>query len=558
MKGYQDTYVSASNTSSTQGKSPGFFRTHRYYEDCSVWGTVDFICGGGDDWWERPTIVLRKRTTPNNIVAASHVSKYTSASYVGADYLYDEPWGYVFNKAVVKCESAEAAALQDGRYNIGRCWQGSPNQTFLYPVYESIPTSVGYTVMTKNLVCRMHEYGSMNADGTIADLTGRTLRAASPAAGSDDCILTASQAAEYTVHNVLGGDNAYDPTVFTKQVDLDGVLPIQTDAGISWTGSDQALCYVIFRLNEETGFFEFFDVTTETVFSPDDSQDGRVFYVRAANQRGGLGKPTKTVVFRKADTYILTVPHLSGLGEDDDDEEEWKGWSTICLGFNAKVPVSSINEDGTEGTGNITVYGTGTPSDNNKVLEGNVLHLKKVNYMVANCGYIVYATTGAKSKDYLFKKTWDLSNITNGSNSSILGGNPLDEDVAVGTVNCYTMAYKKTINPDCVGFYKFIGDEIPAHKAYLTVETLAKNGIVLETEAKLGNLSFVFEDMDETFCLYDISEEADGIATIRSADSAASDAVFDLGGKRLDKSQLRKGMVYIIGGKKVLWNGGNE
>ena len=558
MKGYQDTYSSSSNTASTQGKTPGFYRTHRYYEDCSVWGTVDFICGGGDDWWERPVLVLRKRSTPNNIVAASHVSKYTSGGYIGADYLYDEPWGYVFNNAVVRCESAEAAALQDGKYNIGRCWQGSPNQTFLYPVYESIPTSVGYTVMSKNLVCRMHEYGSMNADGTIADLTGRTLRAASPAAGSDDCILTASQAAEYTVHNVLGGDNAYDPTVFTKQVDLDGVIPIQTDAGISWTGSDQALCYVVFRLNEETGFFEFFDVTSETVFSPDDSQDGRVFYVRAANQRGGLGKPTKTVVFRKADTYILTVPHLSGLGEDDDDEEEWKGWSTICLGYNAKVPVSSINEDGTEGTGNITVYGTGTPSDNNKVLEGNVLHLKKVNYMVANCGYIVYATTGAKSKDYLFKKTWDLSNITNGSNSSILGGNPSDENVAVGTVNCYTMAYKKTINPDCVGFYKFIGDEIPAHKAYLTVETLAKNGIVLETEAKLGNLSFVFEDMDETFCLYDIDEEADGIATVRSADSAASDAVFDLGGKRLDKSQLRKGMVYIIGGKKVLWNGGNE
>ncbi|MBQ8115560.1 MAG: chitobiase/beta-hexosaminidase C-terminal domain-containing protein [Prevotella sp.] len=558
MKSYQDTYVSASNTSSTQGKSPGFFRTHCYYEDCSVWGTVDFICGSGDNWWERPVIVLRKRSTANNIVAASHASKYTSVGYVGADYLYDEPWGYVFNHAVIKCESSEASKLQNGNFYIGRCWQGSPAQTFLYPVYESTPASVGYTVMEKNLVCRMHEYGSMNADGTIADLTGRTLRAASPAAGSDDCILTASQAAEYTVHNVLGGDNAYDPTVFTKQVNLNGVVPIQTDAGISWTGSDQALCYVIFRLNEETGFFEFFDVTTETVFSPDDSQDGRVFYVRAANQRGGLGKPTKTVVFRKADTYILTVPHLSGLGEDDDDEEEWKGWSTICLGFNAKVPVSSINEDGTEGTGNITVYGTGTPSDNNKVLEGNVLHLKKVNYMVANCGYIVYATTGAKSKDYLFKKTWDLSNITNGSNSSILGGNPLDEDVAVGTVNCYTMAYKKTINPDCVGFYKFIGDEIPAHKAYLTVETLAKNGIVLETEAKLGNLSFVFEDMDETFCLYDISEEADGIATIRSADSAASDAVFDLGGKRLDKSQLRKGMVYIIGGKKVLWNGGNE
>lgn len=558
MKSYQDTYVSASNTADTRTKSPGFFRTHCYYEDCSVWGTVDFICGGGDNWWERPVIVLRKRSTANNIVAASHVSKYTSTGYVGADYLYDEPWGYVFNHAVIKCESSEASKLQNGNFYIGRCWQGSPAQTFLYPVYESTPASVGYTVMEKNLVCRMHEYGSMNADGTIADLTGRTLRAASPAAGSDDCILTASQAAEYTVHNVLGGDNAYDPTVFTKQVDLDGVLPVQTDGGISWTGSDQALCYVVFRLNEETGFFEFFDVTTETAFSPDDSQDGRVFYVRAANQRGGLGKPTKTVVFRKADTYILTVPHLSGLGEDDDDEEEWKGWSTICLGFNAKVPVSSINEDGTEGTGNITVYGTGTPSDNNKVLEGNVLHLKKVNYMVANCGYIVYATTGAKSKDYLFKKTWDLSNITNGSNSSILGGNPLDEDVAVGTVNCYTMAYKKTINPDCVGFYKFIGDEIPAHKAYLTVETLAKNGIVLETEAKLGNLSFVFEDMDETFCLYDNSEEADGIATVRSADSAASDAVFDLGGKRLDKSQLRKGMVYIIGGKKVLWNGGNE
>ena len=546
MKGYQDTYVSGSCTSSTTGKSPGFYRTHRYYEDCSVWGTVDFICGGGDDWWERPTIVLRKRTTPNNIVAASHVSKYTSTSYVGADYLYDEPWGYVFNNAVVKCESPEAYALQNGRFNIGRCWQGSPNQTFLYPVYESIPASVGYTVMSKNLVCRMHEYGSMNADGTIADLTGRTLRAASPAAGSDDCILTASQAAEYTLHNVLGGDTGYDPTEYTRQVDMDNVSLTPSDQGITWSGNDRALCYFIFRQSEETGQFEFFDICTTPIYQPDSTQNGRVFCVRAANERGGLGKPSKTIKYRMLGAYLLTVNHVAGLGEESDNKEEWKGWSTICLSDNALVPSVSVNDDGTDGDGDITVYGAQGTLDGT-----NVIRLRKVSYLRAGCGYVVHATTGEKSKNYMFRYTWDANHVSLTENDSYLGGNPTDKDVAVGTVNCYTMAYKKTINPDCVGFYKFIGDEIPAHRAYLTVETLASKGFDFDT-AEAKGMRFVFDDGEED---YYIDSDADGISTVNTTAGNGGDTVFDLSGRRLDRSQLRRGMVYIVGGKKVLWQG---
>lgn len=531
LKAHDGTYVS----SPVKGQ-----QTDNYYEDCQLWGMHYPLLRTGQTWWQNPKVVLRYNSKrPARLSCIEHFST--------------QPWGYILKDGVFTAENAAARSRNENAFCLGTLVRNSPVQTLLNMKFDVASAAVGYNVRVQGggEVIRFHEYGSESAAaGVPVDLSTRSTSIFSPGAGSDDYVLTANQAAEYTIENMFGSGEAYDPRVHTAQVDLDDVVLSQTDDGITWNGNDQAICYFIFRQNPETGFFEFFDICLNDVYTPRDEADadGMVFYVRAANERGGLGKPSKTIKYKKLGWYDLKVVHKEGLAETGDTSDDWKGWSTICLAHNAKVPTKSINEDGTDGGGHITVYGA------QQNIDGTTIHMKKVTYLRAGMGYVVFATTGETEKTYRFNYTWDNSNISTGAHDSFLDGNELDDTVSVGTVNCYTMAYKKTINPDCVGFYKFIGEKIPPHRAYLTVETAAAKGFVLDTEADAKKVRFVFDDSDEEFFFYEGDEDADGIRNVRSSE-VDPESVFDLSGKRLDKSQLRKGMVYVIGGKKVLWTG---
>lgn len=529
LKAHDGTYVS----SPVKGQ-----QTDNYYEDCQLWGMHYPLLRNGQTWWQNPKVVLR-------------YNKNRAAILSAIQHFSTEPWGYILKDGVFTAENAAARTKNENAFVLGTYVRDSPVQTLLNMTFDVAPLAAGFSRrIGNNQVIRFHEYGSLTAAGVPADLSKRSTAAIVPGTGSDDYVLTANQAAEYTIENMFGSGEAYDPRVHTAQVDLDGVVLSQTDEGITWNGKSQAICYFIFRQNPETGFFEFFDICQNEVYTPRDEADadGMVFYVRAANERGGLGKPSNTIKYKKLGWYDLTVVHKEGLAETGDTSDDWKGWSTICLARDAKVPTQSINEDGTFGNGKISVYAA------QEGIDGTTIHMKKVTYLKEGMGYVVYATTGETEKTYRFNYTWDTNDLTSGANDSFLDGNKSDDTVSVGTVNCYTMAYKKTINPDCVGFYKFIGEKIPPHRAYLTVETAASKGFILDTEANAKKVRFVFEDSDEEFFFYEGDEDADGIRNVRSSE-VDPEAVFDLSGKRLDKSQLRKGMVYVIGGKKVLWNG---
>ncbi|MCI6861784.1 MAG: chitobiase/beta-hexosaminidase C-terminal domain-containing protein [Prevotella sp.] len=530
LKAHDGTYVS----SPVEGQ-----QTDNYYEDCQLWGMHYPLLRTGQTWWQNPKVVLRYNSKrPACLSCIEHFST--------------QPWGYILKDGVFTAENAAARSKNEKAFCLGTLVRYSPVQTLLNMKFDVASAAVGYDVRIQggDEVIRFHEYGSVSAAGVPVDLSTRSTSIFSPGAGSDDYVLTANQAAEYTIENMFGSGEAYDPRVHTAQVDLDGVVLSQTDEGITWNGNSQAICYFIFRQNTETGNFEFFDICQNEVYTPRDeaNADGMVFYVRAANERGGLGKPSNTIKYKKLGWYDLTVVHKEGLAETGDTSDDWKGWSTICLARNAKVPTQSINEDGTFGNGKISVYAA------QEGIDGTTIHMKKVKYLKEGMGYVVFATTGETEKTYRFNYTWETNELSTLAHNSFLDGNKSDDTVSVGTVNCYTMAYKKTINPDCVGFYKFIGEKIPPHRAYLTVETAASMGFILDTEANAKKVRFVFEDSDEEFFFYEGDEDADGIRNVRSSE-VDPEAVFDLSGKRLDKSQLRKGMVYVIGGKKVLWNG---
>ena len=530
LKAHDGTYVSSPAKEQ---------QTDNYYEDCQLWGMHYPLLRNGQTWWQNPKVVLRYNSQrPACLSCIEHFST--------------QPWGYILKDGVFTAENAAARSKNEKAFCLGTLVRYSPVQTLLNMKFDVASAAVGYDVRIQGggEVIRFHEYGSVSAAGVPVDLSTRSTSIFSPGAGSDDYVLTANQAAEYTIENMFGSGEAYDPRVHTAQVDLDGVVLSQTDEGITWNGKSQAICYFIFRQNPETGFFEFFDICQNEVYTPRDEADadGMVFYVRAANERGGLGKPSKTIKYKKLGWYDLTVVHKDGLAETGDTSDDWKGWSTICLARNAKVPTQSINEDGTFGNGKISVYAA------QEGIDGTTIHMKKVKYLKEGMGYVVFATTGETEKTYRFNYTWETNELSTLAHNSFLDGNKSDDTVSVGTVNCYTMAYKKTINPDCVGFYKFIGEKIPPHRAYLTVETAASKGFILDTEVNAKKVRFVFEDSDEEFFFYEGDEDADGIRNVRSSE-VDPEAVFDLSGKRLDKSQLRKGMVYVIGGKKVLWNG---
>ena len=101
MLSHQDTYYSDSET------------CQHYMRDCEIHGTIDFICGAGDVWFERCRIVTEKRTTDGggiNIITATRTDK--------------TPWGYVFNRCTIENKVS--------MFNYGRSWHTNPRCVWLH------------------------------------------------------------------------------------------------------------------------------------------------------------------------------------------------------------------------------------------------------------------------------------------------------------------------------------------------------------------------------------------------------------------------------------------
>ena len=528
MKAQEGTYVSTVwNGNVTYPTSIN--TTDNYYEDCALWGSNYLMYDQGQAFWQNPTIVLRYRYNSACITLTEHYKNYNVGKQTGELIENAQPWGYVINGGRVKAEDTRTYNAQNNKFYLSTHLRLSPCVTFLNTTFDVTPSPVGYwnSRFTGGPLLRFHEYGSKSADGSPLDLSSRSTRDLSPAAGSDDCILTTEEAAQYTLHNVLGGDNAYDPTVYTEQVSMAGVEPknnTDNDGNtiITWNEKKNALCYFIFRIDEETGDTVFYTMSTYNHINPGEKQAGRRFVIRAANERGGLGDASEIITYEPLETYAVEVKQV---GPDPE-----KGWSTVCL---PKDVTFSNNED-------ITVY-TALRIENN-----NTLRLKKVDGeegLKACRGYIIYATPGT----YYFHGTYKAVAQVAGTDGkySLLDGNPENHDVTVGTLNIYTLAYKPSIDSTGVGFYKFVGSRIPARKAYLQTSTLEAAGIHLG--AKGLQFSFFGEDEEEFY------EDPTAVSGVKE-DSDDDATVYDLSGKPVDPDQMRKGMIYIIGGKKVMYD----
>ena len=257
MQACQDTYVTGKRT---------------YLEGCDIYGTVDFICGGGDIFFKENNLILVYRPEGKGDVI---VAPNTTA---------DTKWGYVFQGCTIKAREGETM-LAEKNYSLGRPWQNEPRTYYLNTTMEILPSDNGWSGMS-NINTHFYEYNSLDKDGNALDLSDRLN---SPSSTNHYTpVLTVEEAQKFTVENVLGGTDSWLPTDYTIEVAAPTVS--LSDGNLSWTTVDDARCYVVFKNGE------YLTHVTGTSYAID--EEG-VYAVRAANEMGGLGAASTGVVFKR-------------------------------------------------------------------------------------------------------------------------------------------------------------------------------------------------------------------------------------------------------------------
>lgn len=239
-----------------------------YYYNCEIHGSVDFICGGGNHFYDHCTFVTTRK---GSVVAAPS----TSAA---------QKWGYVFSYCAIKGISG---------YNLGRPWDNEPRCYWLNTTMEANCSANGWEEMG-NLVTHFYEYNSMDASGNALDLSGR---GNSPTSTNKYTpVLTAEEAAEFTVENVLGGDDSWLATeeIIEEMTAPEGVgYDSDTDC-IQWIPVDGAAGYLLYNNGEYLGYapgnHDCFDLKTNTSYTKPASRaaENYSYTIRAISPNGTM------------------------------------------------------------------------------------------------------------------------------------------------------------------------------------------------------------------------------------------------------------------------------
>lgn len=232
-----------------------------YFETSTIAGQTDYVYGDGTMWFEQCKLYN------------------TGAGYITAPNTQAGYKGIVFNECTV-----DGAASAAGKYYLGRPWGDSPHATYINTTFKQLPTDAGWGPMTEGLVIRFHEYGSKDADGKALDLSKRSLAACKAASGSDNPVITAEKAAEYTLTGVFGTN--WNPQALTVQLTAPTVAV--NNETLSWTAVTGAIGYAIVKDGNVIGF------TTATTYDISEHGAGQ-YSIRAANECGGLGTASAVI-----------------------------------------------------------------------------------------------------------------------------------------------------------------------------------------------------------------------------------------------------------------------
>ena len=248
LYGYQDTYYSKNG--------------RYYFEGGELRGRVDFLCGGGDVFYNGVTLAV---CGDGYIVAPGKPKQY----------------GYIFRDCTIKGDN------YNGTYKLGRPWGdgGEPIALYINTTMEIQPTAEGWNEMGDGWPARFAEYGSKTAAGTPINLSSRKKTFAGT--HENNPILTKEEADSYTIENVLGGDDDWNPASLTEQASAPTNVKIDGNT-LTWDDNQYVLCWAVCRDGKVIDF------TTEPTYTVTDAN--AKYSVRAANQMGGLGEAAEAQV----------------------------------------------------------------------------------------------------------------------------------------------------------------------------------------------------------------------------------------------------------------------
>lgn len=260
-----------------------------YYYNCDIYGSTDYICGGGNNVYDRCTMLM---TNSGPITAPS-----TSPSDI---------YGYVFLNCTIDAYNKD---VKDGGYSLGRPWHNEPRANFLNTTMMIKASDNGWDKMS-NLPTHFYEYNSMDASGNPIDLSvrGNSPTHVGPAYTP---ILTDEEAARFTVENVLGETDSYLATEVAAQCEAPAAAIVTVGAraalnSIEWSAVEGARCYAIYKDGA------YVDHTTETNYQPEETGN---YTVRAANARGGLGEASKAVTVGETSGIESIGANATGVAE---------------------------------------------------------------------------------------------------------------------------------------------------------------------------------------------------------------------------------------------------
>ena len=266
LKGLQDTYYCNNNDG------------QYYFEDGKIEGTVDYICGNGDAYFNKVALFNAKRTNGNSgdVIAAPNTPKQ---------------YGYIFNECTI-----DGVDGQDGQYALGRPWASNTQVIFLNTTMKIQPKAEGWNewsndVAKQNSVKQFAEYNSVDANGNAIDLTGRK----TSFKGVENVpTLTETQAAAFALETVFAG---WNPAQYTEQVKTTSAK--LNGNTLTWSAVDGATMYAIVK---NGSIIDLTDQTSYTIAdeaqgakglgtaTDDPTAAGDTYAVRAANGRGGFGE----------------------------------------------------------------------------------------------------------------------------------------------------------------------------------------------------------------------------------------------------------------------------
>lgn len=252
--GYQDTYCSNNG------------RGRYYFEGGVVRGRTDYICGKDDIFFNG--VEFRNVGNGGYVAVPSNPKQY----------------GWILRDCRL---TAEDPSDTNGKYTLGRPWgKGTPIALWINTTCEVVPKAEGWNEMSGGWPARFAEYNTVDSKGNVIDLKGRKKIFADE--HENNPILTAEEAAFYTIANVLGGEDDWDPTEATEQASAPRNVKIANTV-ITWDNSNYVLCWAVCENGKVVAFTTepTFDIATLTT-----NAANATYSVRAANEMGGLSEAT--------------------------------------------------------------------------------------------------------------------------------------------------------------------------------------------------------------------------------------------------------------------------